>query len=438
MWRSVCAALALAAAGLSCSRALAADKPVQIVPGFGAVVDPDGDCRISDRVKFTIGVPGTTHGLTFMPQPGQNKSNSPRLLQDVKGDFQVAVKVAAFPTPPTGASTTGRSVHQAAGLLIWIDDHNFIRLERAGSGGKAQPWIYFERFEDGQSVKKRFLSIDNTDTYLHITRTGDTLAFRSSDDGQAWSKVQTVTTKLPEQLTVGLHAINSSVERFTGTIEVLTPESGEGFPSFPADASNKPQIVRSFSGSLDPDGDCKIAAQPVVTITVPGANHDLVLKPPYVKQNAPRVLDDIKGDFRLAVKIAKFPTPKADTSANNQLSYVGAGVLIWKDDRNYLRLERAAEGNAGSHYAFLEGFLDGKEICSEQRDVEDRDAYLSVTRQGNNFTFETSTDGSEWTKLKTLELKLPDQLKAGVAAINTTTSPFSATIEVPKSAEGDK
>jgi regulation of enolase protein 1 (concanavalin A-like superfamily) len=247
-----------------------------------------------------------------------------------------------------------------------------------------------------------------------------------------------VTTKLPEQLTVGLHAINSSVERFTGTIEVLTPESGEGFPSFPADASNKPQIVRSFSGSLDPDGDCKIAAQPVVTITVPGANHDLVLKPPYVKQNAPRVLDDVKGDFRLVVKVAKFTTPKADTSASQQLSYVGAGILVWKDDRNYVRLERAAEGNAAAHYAFLEGFLDGNEVCSEQRELDDKDTFLRTTREGNNFTFETSADGREWTKLKTLELKLPEQVKAGVAAINTTTSQFSATIEAPASGDADK
>ncbi len=438
MWRSVGATLALAAAGLSCSRALAADKPVQTVPGFGVVVDPDGDCRVSDRVKITIGVPNTNHGITYRPEPGQSKLNAPRLVQDVKGDFQVAVKVSAFPTPPTKNSTTGRPCHQAAGLFIWIDERNFIRLERAGSGGMPEPHVYLERFEDGQSIAKRSLSVDNTDTYLHVTRTGDTLVFRSSDDGEAWSKVQTLTLKLPEELKVGLHAINTSVDRFSGTIEVLTPESGQGSPPSAAGEIRPSQIVRNFSASLDPDGDCKFAAQPVATITVPGSNHDLALKPPYVKQNAPRVLDDVKGDFRLAVKVAKFTTPKADTSANNQLSYIGAGVLVWKNDHNYVRLERAAEGNAGSHYAFLQGLIDGKEVCLEQRDIDDKDTYLSVTREGNNFTFETSADGNEWTKLKALELKLSEQLKAGVAAINTTTTPFSATIEVPTSTEGDK
>ncbi len=436
MWRSVYAGLALAATCLSFSGALAADKPVQTIAGFGTVVDPDGDCRFADRVKFTIHVPNTLHGLTHRPE--RSELNAPRLVEEVKGDFQVAIKVSKFATPTNKGSTSGRPYHQATGLLIWLDDRNFIRLERAGAAGGPSPKVYFEHFEDGRSAGKRTAPIEDIDIYLQVTRKGDTLDFAASEDGKEWGKVQTLEIKLPEQLKVGLHAINTSVERFSGTIEVLTPESGEGSPPSPAGADKPPQIVRSFSASLDPDGDCKFAAEPLVTISVPGSNHDLVLKPPYVKQNAPRVIDDVKGDFRLAVKVAKFPTPKADTSANNQLSFVGAGVLVWKDDHNYVRLERAAEGNAGSHYALLQGFLDGKEVCSEQRDLDDSDTYLSVTREGNNFTFETSADGSEWTKLKTLELKLPDQLKAGVVAINTTTSPFSPTIEVPTSSDAEK
>jgi regulation of enolase protein 1 (concanavalin A-like superfamily) len=193
-----------------------------------------------------------------------------------------------------------------------------------------------------------------------------------------------------------------------------------------------------LSAAVDPDGDCKFNAEPIVTITVPGTNHDLARKESYVKQNAPRVLDDIKGDFRMAVKVAAFPTPKPDTSANNQLSSVGAGVLVWQDDRNYVRLERVAEGNSGAHFVLLESYVDGKEASSDRHDIDDRDTYLRVTREGNNLTFETGADGSDWTKLKTLERKLPEQLKAGVAAVNTTTSEFSATIEVPPPSESEK
>ena len=79
----------------------------------------------------------------------------------------------------------------------------------------------------------------------------------------------------------------------------------------------------------------------------------------------------------------------------------------------------------------LESYSDGKQTSSEKHDIDDRDTYLRVTREGNNFTFDTGGDGSEWTKLKTLDLKLPEQIRAGVAATNMTTSEFSATIEVP-------
>jgi regulation of enolase protein 1 (concanavalin A-like superfamily) len=438
MSRVFCGSIALTVAGVSFLSAVAADKPAQTIAGFGTVVDPDGDCRFADRVKMTISVPNTMHGITYRPEPGQSKLNAPRLVQDVKGDFQITIKVAAFATPPTKASTTGRPCHQAAGLFVWQDDRNFIRLERAGSGGTPEPRVYFERFEDGQSTAKRNASIEDTDAYLRITRTGDTFVFRISDDGREWTKIQTLATKYSEQIKVGVHAINTSVERFSPTIEIPAPDSGEGSFAQPAGAAKPVPIIRTLSAALDPDGDCKFNAEPIVTITVPGTNHDLARKESYVKQNAPRVLDDIKGDFRLAVKVAAFPTPKPDTSANNQLSFVGAGVLVWQDDRNYVRLERVAEGNSGAHFVLLESYVDGKEASSDRHDIDDRDTYLRVTREGNNLTFETGADGSDWTKLKTLELKLPEQLKAGVAAINTTTSEFSATIEVPPPGESEK
>jgi regulation of enolase protein 1 (concanavalin A-like superfamily) len=239
--------LALAAAGLSCSRALAADKPAQTIPGFGTVVDPDGDCGFADRVKLTIKVPNTLHGLTYRPEPGQSKLNAPRLVQDVKGDFQFAIKVLAFPITKTKASTSGRPCHLSAGLLVWQDDRNFMRMERAGSAGLPQPFVFLERFENGQSAWRKKLSIENKDTYLRVTRTGDTFTFENSEDGQDWNKIQTEDAKLPEQVKTGVHAINSSIEVFSPTIEVPAPAGGEGSPTA-SDTADKPaQVVRTLS-----------------------------------------------------------------------------------------------------------------------------------------------------------------------------------------------
>ncbi len=435
MSRLLCGIVGLAA-GLSFASVSAADKPAQTIAGFGTVVDPDGDCRFADRVKMTIDVPNTVHDFTFRSEPGQSKSNSPRLFQDVKGDFQLAIKVGAFPTAKTNASPTRRPCHRSAGLLLWQDDRNFIRFERVGSGGRPDPFVYLEHFDDGQSTTKRKLSIEDKDTYLRVTRVGDKIEFDSSEDGQDWNKLTTLTAKFPEEIKAGVLVINTSVESFSPTIEI--PAQGSGGGTAEAGPAKPPAIVRTLSAAIDPDGDCKFNAEPIVTITVPGTNHDLARTPSYVKQNAPRVLDDIKGDFRVALKVSAFATPKADTSSNNQLSQVGAGVLVWQDDRNYTRLERVAEGNSAAHLVFLESYSDGKQTSSEKHDIDDRDTYLRVTREGNNFTFDTGGDGSEWTKLKTLELKLPEQIKAGVAATNTTTSEFSATIEVPPTSESEK
>ena len=108
MSRVFCGTITLILAGLSFLSVSAADKPAQTIPGFGTVVDPDGDCRFDDRVKLTIRVPNTLHGLTYRPEPGQSKLNAPRLVQDVKGDFQFVIKVQAFPITKTKASTSGR------------------------------------------------------------------------------------------------------------------------------------------------------------------------------------------------------------------------------------------------------------------------------------------------------------------------------------------
>jgi hypothetical protein len=86
----------------------------------------------------------------------------------------------------------------------------------------------------------------------------------------------------------------------------------------------------------------------------------------------------------------------------------------------------------------LEAVLDGQEVDSERRDIDDGDTYLRVSREGNAFAFETGAVGSNWSKLKTLDLKFSEQVKAGVAAINTTSGQFSATIEVPPPSESEQ
>src|SRR5690348_634445 len=87
-----------------CIASHAQDKKPQTMKGWGTVVDPDGDCPITEENgKLTIKVPGTYHDLTH--SEGRDQLNSPRVLQEAKGDFVAQVKVNPFPLPAENTST---------------------------------------------------------------------------------------------------------------------------------------------------------------------------------------------------------------------------------------------------------------------------------------------------------------------------------------------
>src|SRR5438105_10834253 len=98
------------------------------VPGIGSAIDPAGDCKFAFRDgKLTITLPGTDHGLSVE----QNRMGSPRVLQEVAGDFIVQVKVCGeFPQGATSLIETRRAFY-GAGLLLWQDEGTYLRLERA-------------------------------------------------------------------------------------------------------------------------------------------------------------------------------------------------------------------------------------------------------------------------------------------------------------------
>jgi len=122
--------LTVLSTGLVLASFAAEDKTPQTIKGWGTVVDPDGDCRvIEENGKLTIRVPGTYHDLTH--SEGRDKLNSPRILQEVKGDFVVQVKANAFPLFADNTSTSLGICFVSSGLLIWQDEKNFIRLDRA-------------------------------------------------------------------------------------------------------------------------------------------------------------------------------------------------------------------------------------------------------------------------------------------------------------------
>lgn len=132
-------------------------KPYGTIAGWGEMIDPDRDCLFAvgaDQVGIQI--PGTSHDLSAE----LNRTNAPRVLQPVEGDFEIEVRVAGTLTPDRPLVAT-RTAYSGAGLLLMRDEANYIRLERAAlrRGGMVRHYLNFEQRQDGNL--RRFGRVDD-------------------------------------------------------------------------------------------------------------------------------------------------------------------------------------------------------------------------------------------------------------------------------------
>ena len=94
-------------------------------------IDPDHDCKFDVKKDgtVTIELPGGDHDLN----PYRNRSNAPRLLRELEGDFVVQVRVSGSFRPSAKSSVEDQDSRVAAGLLLIPADKNYIRLEYEAS-----------------------------------------------------------------------------------------------------------------------------------------------------------------------------------------------------------------------------------------------------------------------------------------------------------------
>lgn len=111
MSRSLCV---LAVFPLACI-VLAAPAPRPFVSGWGEPVDPDKDCKIRrDKDVLTIEMPGTVHDY----DPFLKRVNSPRLVRDFEGNFEIQFRVRIDCRPSGESSVEGQPSYVSAGFLV--------------------------------------------------------------------------------------------------------------------------------------------------------------------------------------------------------------------------------------------------------------------------------------------------------------------------------
>jgi regulation of enolase protein 1 (concanavalin A-like superfamily) len=225
------------------------DPPGRNLPGWGMAIDPDGDCKFTPANRgMTIEVPTTIHDLG-----GPNRIfNAPRVMQEVDGDFTITVKVTGQFLPGPQSSNPGSFPYNGAGIVVWSDSDNFIRLERAAvlRGNSVLTNLAFLEHEGGYGGANHSDALGNSDCFLRVRRKGSRIYAGVSGDGNNWRWLRPIDTIWPSKLKVGLTAITTSstpflakFEEFDFRADAMPPAAGgAGFtpPTAPQPPANRP------------------------------------------------------------------------------------------------------------------------------------------------------------------------------------------------------
>ena len=177
--------------------------------GWGLAIDPQKDCEfVAEKTRLRVNVTGSRH---LMPAE-QPSLNYPRVMREVEGDFVVTVKVVGE-FKPGGVSTNPKTVpFNGAGLIVWSDPDNYIRLERAAvsRGGKVNTYVNFEEFKGGSNGATHNEVMTGGDCWVRMERVGSRIQGAISFDGATWKDLKPIQTVWPAKLKIGLVAISSS------------------------------------------------------------------------------------------------------------------------------------------------------------------------------------------------------------------------------------
>jgi regulation of enolase protein 1 (concanavalin A-like superfamily) len=200
------------------------------MPGWGRVLDPSQDCDVSldsARDRLRIVVPGTPHVLST--EAPELPMNAPRVVRRVWGDFTASVRVLGR-LEPSRSKTTHYYPFHGAGLIVWQDPSNYLRLERAVGSikGRNHPYVNYELRQGGRLVMSHGITTRDHPLFLSIRRQGQAFSAWYSRDGRRWIKLATVDAHVDERVDVGVAAINSSGRALSAELEGFRVEDPQG------------------------------------------------------------------------------------------------------------------------------------------------------------------------------------------------------------------
>ncbi len=221
----------------------------------------------------------------------------------------------------------------------------------------------------------------------------------------------------------------------------------------PAFAAPAPEpFMKGWGNPMDPDKDCKIRrGSGALTIEMPGTVHEYNVHRKLL--NAPRILRDIEGDFKLEVRVRIDCCPSDQSSVKDLPSYVSAGVLIIPpaSDGMAFYSTRYRVGGQGDEADGCAELLDQARERGQVSGVwtnkhpdwpfksKPNHVYLRADRQGELLGMFISPDRKNWKVVGGgLKVGLPSKLTVGLAAFSTSTDPSKVVFDQLTFTQGKK
>ena len=131
-------------------------------------------------------------------------------------------------------------------------------------------------------------------------------------------------------------------------------------------------------------------------------------------RTAPRYVKALTGDFQIETRVKFLPKE----------NYQGAGLLIYKDDNNYMRFERAYGGVGGGADGLRIDVRKADEykpiVTPDDIQTDADEVELKIVRSGKIFTaYWRLNEDSEWREAGEFESDYPETILAGLVACNT-------------------
>lgn len=285
------------------------------------------------------------------------------------------------------AGTTS-AVDSNSGAVVGIVDGNFAKVTITLSPNETKVINIVPSFSGSglTSFTKEFPENNS----IGVTNTNPIFSWQSSNTASSYTLVISTNSDLSSPIynvNVGNTTFHkTSLELLTGVRyywkvtancnSVKLDSSGENWKFISAGRAESDY----FSGNwINPKwnarGNCSVVSDKL-KINIPASSND----------TSNMILQSVEiNDFTIMTKLDFKPTS----------NYLQAGLIIYQDDANYIKLSR--EFNATNRYELSGPYVSGGVIVNDS--IKTETAYLKLVKSGNNYTSYQSSDGYNWLQI---------------------------------------